>query len=211
MPDVRELMDTNSRLVRKWGRKLVALQDYSAPVPTTFFDTTTKTPVLPADAKVLGYITTDGVVLPSSVSTEPTNMDQDLEPVRTDITGIDKSVTAAFGESSSSWLHALRHGQPCSAWPAKKDAPWVFDDGDFVDFPYYRLWLISADGPEEAAFYRVEYGYRAKVTATNDRTHARSTNESIGFTFGLFKDPVVGKSLATMENGPGFDVEPETP
>lgn len=207
MSAVSEIMKVDSGLVRKWGPKLVALQDYSAPVPTSFFDED-GLPILPPTAKQLGFITTDGVVQASAVSTEPLNMDQQVEPVRSDVTGIEKSMTGTFGESSNAYLHALRAGKQVSAWPADPKAPWSVDDGDFVDFPYYRLFLIASDGIGDQAFYRVEYGYRVKVSTTADRTLARSANENLGFTFSFFRDPVANKSLYTAENGPGFGVTP---
>lgn len=207
MPEVSALMKLNNGLVRKWGPKLVAVQDYSEPVPTTFFDEN-GLPILPPSAKQLGLITTDGIVAASSVSTEATNMDQQVEAVRSDVTGIEKSMTGAFGESSNAWLHALRAGKQVADWPADPKAPWSVDDGDFVDFPYYRLFLIASDGVGDQAFYRVEYGYRVKVSTTADRTLARNANENLGFTFGFFRDPVANKSLYTAENGPGFGVAP---
>ncbi|ANC31430.1 hypothetical protein [Isoptericola dokdonensis] len=203
MSAVDELLQTNDTATRKWGTKLLALEDYNRPVPDAFF-TALNEPVLPATARQLGFITTDGITQANSISSESTQMDQQLEPVRTDMTGIEKQLTVAFGESSNAWVNAVLHGKRVADFAEDPHSPWLFHDGDITDYPYYRLWVIAQDGVGDNVFYRVEYAYRAKVTATTDRTLARANPENIGFTFGLFKDPIAGRSLSRGENGPGF-------
>lgn len=203
MGAVDELLETNTSHVRKWGTQLLALADYNTPIPEAFF-TSAGLPILPPACRQLGFITTDGITRAKAVSSESTNMVQQLEPVRTDITGIEDSLTATFGESSSAYVNALIHGKPVAEWPADPHSPWVYHDGEITDFPYYRLIVIAQDGVGDQAFYRVEYGYRAKITALTDRTLNRTTPEGMGVTFGLFKDPSVGRASTRAENGPGF-------
>lgn len=204
-----ELLTVDNTLVRKWGRVLVAVQDYSEAVPTSFFDAEDRTPILPASAKQLGFITTDGVTAAKSISSSDTNMLQWVDPVRSDLETVTKTVACAFGESTNAHVQAVFEGKQVADFPAAADAAWSFDDADFVDFPYYRLWLLAADGVGDQAFYRVEYHARAKVTATTDRTLARANPETIGFTFSVFKDAVSGSGVIRSENGPGFG--PVTP
>lgn len=195
---------TNAKQVRKWRRMLLAIGDEGATVPTTFFNATTFVPTaLTTGYKDLGYITTDGISNSDSLSSESESMLQDLEPVRTDVTGREQSLTVVFGEANA-WVNGLWHGKPVSAWSATKDGPWLFDDGDLVDWPFYRLWLVGQDGVDASAIYRVEYAYRAKVTAKTDRAMG-SKAENFGFTFGLFKDPTVGKSFTRAQNGPALN------
>lgn len=203
MTAVDDILQTNDLAIRKWGTQLLALQDFSAPVPSAFFDSE-GLPLLPPGAKQLGFITTDGIVQAKSISSEPTNMVQQLEPVRRDKTGVEQSVTVTFGESSSAWVNALAHGKPVSEWGAHPHAPWIYDDGEITADREYRLIIIAADGVGDQAFYRVEYGYRAVVTAQTDRTLNRASSEGFGFTFGLMRDPVARKVLTRGENGPGF-------
>lgn len=209
MPEVSEMMKNDPGLIRKWGAKLLALQDYSAPVPTTYFDTDGR-PILPASAKILGSITTDGVNETTSVETEGLQIDQEIFAVRYDETGGEKTMVVTFSESSSAWVNAVFHGKQVADWPSSPRAPWIYDDGT-PSFPYYRFWLISQDGVGDQAFYRVEYGHRAKVNGFTDRTKARRTAEGVGVTFALTPDPVSGKTLTRAENGPGFGVPAEVP
>lgn len=210
MPDVIDTMTINESNVRKWGTKILAVQDYSAAVPTDLFDEA-YLPVLAAGAKQLGFVTTDGVVQAKSISTENTQMDQSLVPVRTDLTGIEHSLTVTFGESSSAWVNAVAHGQLVSAFAGDPDSAWDFDDDGVDDYPYYRLWLIAQDGVGDQARYRVEYMYKAKVTAMTDRTLSRTTAEGFGFTFGLFRDPVAGKVLRRAEDAPALHAPASLP
>lgn len=206
----RDLLKVDNTLIRKWGRSLLAVQDYSEPVPTTFFNATTKIPTLPASARQLGFITTDGATMGKQISANETFMWQSISPVRSDLESMSYSIQASFGEASNAYVHAVYNGVQVKDFPEAPNAPFVFGkDEDFVDFPYYRVWLIAADGVGDQAFYRIEYAPRAKVTAVTDRKLVRANPEEIGLTFSAFEDKVAGGlPVWTMENGPGFGVTP---
>lgn len=200
-----EMLEVDNTLVRKWGRALIAVQDYSEPIPETFF-TEDGVPILPESARQLGFITTDGITAARAVSSTDTQMMQWLDPVRSDLESLGSSYACQFGEGSNAWVQAVYNAQQVKDFPEKAKAPWVFGpDTEISDYPYYRLWAIMADGVGDQAFYRVEYSPRAKVTALTDRTLSRANPETIGFTFTAFKDITAG-GLPTwnMENGPGF-------
>ena len=203
MPDVQELMQVVETNVRKWGTTILAIMAPDAPVPTTWFGASDRLPILPVGAKQMGFITTDGVGQEDSISSEVTNMLQTLEPVRTDLTGLEKSLTVAFGEDNA-FVQALWHGLPFEEWPERSDGAWEFTDTGVADYPYYRLLVLSQDGVGAQARYRVEFAYRAKITAKTARTMNRTDAETYGVTFGLFKDPVEGKSYYRAQNGPGY-------
>ena len=203
MPDVQSILNVNDNNVRKWGTQLFFLMDPAATVPTEWFGSTDHLPILPPGAIDLGYITTDGIGNEDSVSSEPTQMLQSLEPVRIDLTGIEKSLTVAFGEDNA-LVQALWHGVPFEDFPTERDKPWIFDDGEVSQYPYYRLGWIGQDGVGSQARYRVEFAYRAQVTAKESRSANRSDAETYGFTFGLFKDPVLKKSFTRAQNGPFY-------
>ena len=204
MADVQSQLNVNDNNVRKWGTQLFFIMAPDAPVADhVWFDPTSREPVLPAGVKQLGYITTDGIGGEDSISPEPTQMLQSLEPVRTDLTGIEKSMTVAFGEDNA-FVQALWHGVPFEDFPADPAAAWIFDDGEISQYPYYRLGWLGQDGVGSLARYRVEFGYRAQVTAKEGRTANRSDAETYGFTFGLFKDPELKKSFTRAQNGPAY-------
>lgn len=203
MPTVDELLVKSDTNVRKWGNQLFFLQHPAAPIPESFFGSVDRLPILPDGALQLGYITTDGISQEDSISSEPTQMLQSLEPVRTDLTGIEKSLTVAFGEDNA-FVQALWHGTPFENFPDVATGPWLFDDEGVSDYPYYRLGWIGQDGVGDQARYRVEYAYRAKVTAKTARSANRSDAETYGFTFGLFSDPILGRSFTRAQNGPFY-------
>ena len=204
---VSDLVASSTRRdqVRKWGTQLLAVEDGSAAVPSAWFDTEDHRPTaLPATARILGFITTDGMVAAKGISREGTQMVQSLENVRDDITGIEQTLAVTFGQASSAWVNALYHGKLPSEFPAEAHAPWIYHDGEITDYPFLRLHVLMQDGVGPQAFYRYEYGYSAKIISVNDRTLNRTTAEGLGMTFGLFKDVAVGRTLTRAENGPGF-------
>lgn len=202
MPTVDDLIVKDDLNVRKWGTQLFFIQHPAAPIPDAFFGLD-RLPILPDGALQLGYITTDGISQEDSISSEPTQMLQSLEPVRTDLTGIEKSITVTFGEDNA-FVQALWHGTPFEDFPETANGPWLFDDAGVSDYPYYRLGWIGQDGVGDQARYRVEYAYRAKVTAKTARSANRSDPETYGFTFGLFKDPISGLTFSRGQNGPFY-------
>lgn len=199
--DVASRLNDNNRNVRKWGTQLLAIADYSTPIPEKFFNED-GTPADFGDAfKVMGYITTDGITNSQDSDTSDTNMVQDIEPVRSDISSKTRTLQVTFGEMNA-WVKALAHGLPVSAWPADKDGDWEYEDGELADNPYYRLLILAQDGVGSEARYRVEFAYRAKVSDYGDRTMNREDAEGEDRTFTCFKDPAVNKSYYEGERAP---------
>lgn len=204
MADVQSQLNVTDTNVRKWGTQLFFLLPPTAQIADhVWFDPDTREPLLPTGALDLGYITTDGIASEDSISSEGTNMLQSLEPVRTDLTGIEKSMTVAFGEDNA-YVQALWHGVPFEDFPTDPAAAWLFDDGEISQYPYYRLGWLGQDGVGDLARYRVEFAYRATLTAKESRSANRTDAETYGFTFGLFKDPELKKSFTRAQNGPAY-------
>lgn len=191
--DVVSILNDNNKNVRKWGTQLLAIADYSTAMPDEFFDSTTNKPnALPEGFKVLGYISTDGAKMSRGIESSDTKALQDLEPVRSDITGRTRTLQLVFLEMNA-WVKALAHGLPVSKWPPKADDGFEFTDGEATDFPYYRLIWLGQDGVGDDAHYRIEAGYRVKVTNQGDSTKNRSDAENEDQTFTFFRDPKTGK------------------
>lgn len=200
MPDVISQLADDNRNVHKWRNTLLGIADASVEIPESFFSASDGLPIaLPTGFKNLGYITTDGISHSYDVSSDDTNMLQDLDPVRSDITSLGHTLQVAFGETNG-WTKALAHGLPVSQWPTDKNAAWIYDDGAIGDFPYYRLYTISQDvSPGGVTVYRVEFGYRAKVTDIDDRSLNGSDVEEVNRTFTFYRDPVVGKTYTEAQ------------
>lgn len=203
-----DLLEVDDSLVRKWGRLLVAIEDYSAPVPQSFFTTTDHTPILPPTAKQLGFITTDGVTIGRSVSSTDTNMLQWADPVRSDKESDVVTIACAFGEATNAYVNAVYEGKQVADFPSSPKAPIVVHGGEIDEFPDYRVHLIGVDGVGDKAVYRYLYGYKGKVTATTDRTLARSNPETVGFTLTLSKDAATKRVFTDLQNGPLLNPTP---
>ena len=215
--DVPSILNDNNGNVRKWGTQLLAIADYSTAMPDPFFDTATNKPnQLPEGFKVMGYISTDGAKMSRGIEAADTSAVQDLEPVRSDITGRTRTMQLTFLEMNA-WVKALAHGLPVSQWPENKDEGFEFTDEKTTEFPYYRLIWIGQDGVGDAAHYRIEAGYRVKVTNQGDNTKNRSDAEGEDQTFTFFQDPKTGKvfyegeKIAKAGAAPHADVSQSQP
>lgn len=193
----------NESKVRKWGTVLFAIADTTTAIPDNLFGGDYLPIALPSGFKDLGFITTDGVTAVDSLSSEPTNMLQSLEAVRTDVTGREMTLSAVFGESNA-WVNALYHSKRVSEFGADRDGAWDFTEAGISDTPYYRILMFGQDGVGDDAVYRVEAAYKAKVTAKTDRALGRSNPETFGFTFGLFRDQDLDKTYRRAEDGPSM-------
>lgn len=208
-----QLTDLDSRLVQKHGTQLLALADEDATFPDQFFEADTATPalirpkVLPAAFRPMGYITTDGISESNDVSNTDTNMVQDIEPVRSDIDSMTKTLQVTFGEASG-YTKALYAGLRIAEFPADKAAAWAQAYGKRTQRPYYRLLILTQDGVGENAIYRVEFAFRAKVTDLGDRTLNRTDPETTQFTFTCYKDQAVGASKYDASTGADMGLPP---
>ena len=210
MPAVESILTVNEAAVRKWGKQLFAIADYDTAAPVSFFGGDNLPIALPAGHRDLGFMTTDGATAADSLSSEPTQMLQSLEPVRSDVTGREQTLTGVFGEANA-WVNALYHGLAVADFPADRNGPWEFVDSGITDTPYYRVMLYGQDGVGTGAVYRLEYAYRAKVTAKTDRALSRSAAETFGFTFTLYRDPLLDRTLYRGQNGPGVGAATDDP
>lgn len=199
---VADQLDDDNRFVRKHGTQILAIADYSTPVPTGWFENAVDgqgavigqiPKILPTGYKNMGYISTDGIQESTDVSSSEVNAVQDLEPIRSDIDGISGTIQVTLLEMSG-WVKALGANLPVAQWPVTKSAAWEFHRGEISDFPYYRLLILTQDGVGRDAVYRVEFAYRAKVTDIGDKTLNRTDAEMMQRTFTLYRDPVVKRS-----------------
>lgn len=199
----RELLVTRDDAIRKWGTQLLYLLAPDAPAPDQLFDPVDHRPVLPEGAKQVGFITTDGTSQEDSISNESTSMLQSLEPVRYDLTGIERSFSFTAGEDNAI-VQGIWHGVPFEDLADDAYGAWDFSDGEVSDYPWYRLGCIMQDGVGSLARYRHEFGYRVTLTAKESRTANRTDPETYGFTFGLTKDPVYGRSFRRAQDSPSY-------
>lgn len=193
----------NEKKVRKWGTMKFMIADDDATIPDELFGGDYLPISLPPTGfKDLGWVTTEGISSSDSLTSESDFGLQSLEPTRADLTGRERSLQVVFKESNN-WVNSLFHHKLVSEFDADRDAAWDFTDSTSSDLPYYRILLAAQDGVGDAAVYRFEAAYRAKVTAKTDRALSRSA-ETFGFTFGLFRDPVLDKTFRRAEDGPSM-------
>ena len=82
--------------VRKWGTQLLAIADYSTAMPDPFSTPQPTNRISCPRASVMGYISTDGAKMSRGIESADTSAVQDLEPVRSDITGRTRTLQLTF-------------------------------------------------------------------------------------------------------------------
>lgn len=193
----------NNLKVRKWGTFKFMIADSTATVPDDLFGGDFLPIALPPTGfKDLGIVTTDGATAADSITSENDFGLQSLEPTRADLTGRERSLAVVFKESNN-WVNSLFHHLLVSQFNADRDAPFDITDSGLSGLPEYRIILAAQDGVGDAAVYRFEVAYRAKMTAKTDRALSRAS-ETFGFTFGLFPDTTLNKTYRRAEDGPSM-------
>jgi hypothetical protein len=207
---VEDQLDDDNRLTLKHGIQLMAIADYSAPVPEAWFvagaaPTDPHLPaVLPDDYRNMGYITTDGTVFATSVTSDDVMAVQETSPIRSDRSAETETAKVTFLEAASAYVQALRNNLPVSAWPETKDAGFEFHRGAKTATNYYRVLFLSQDGSTESgdAIFTVLFAYRVSVTDYDDMTANRTDAEGVGFTFTFYRDPVVKRTVTRAQTAP---------
>jgi hypothetical protein len=202
MPDVISQLADDNRNVHKWRKTILAIADITTEIPEAFFGTDGKPIALPVGFKNMGYITTDGLQHGYDLSVDETNMLQDRESVRSDVTSRGHTLQVAFGETNG-WTKALAYGLPVADWPTDKNAAWIYDDGEDREYPNYRLFTLAQDRVGAEAVFRVEMGYRAQVTDMDGRNLNGDDVEEVNRTFTFHRDPVIGKSYTEAQTAAG--------
>lgn len=190
--DVASMLNDTNTNIRKYGTQLLAIADYDTAAPEEFWNTDGTPKPVPDGYKIMGYITTDGIRQTRSITTNNTEMVQDIDPVRTDVTARTHTLQVEFGEANA-WTKAAAHGVPVSEWPEEKDGDWEYTDSQVSDFPYVRLLILMQDGVGDDAHYAIEFAYRAKITAQGNRQANRTAVDGEDMTFTLFRDPETDK------------------
>lgn len=197
---VVDQMDNDNRHIRKHGAQILALADYSTPMPTEFFEPVLDgggvkigemPKVLGAGWRNMGFITTEGIQESTDVSTSEVNAVQTTQTVRSDVDAESTTLQFTLLEMNA-WVKAFQNDLPVAEWPVDKDGAWRFKTGRRSEKPYYRALVLTQDGVGRDAVYRVEAAFYAKVSDKGDRTLNRTDAEQMQRTLALYPDPVTG-------------------
>jgi hypothetical protein len=203
---VEDQLDDDNRLTLKHGIQLLAIADYSEAVPDAWYESDETSglmipKVLPAGYRNMGYITTDGQVFSTAVTSDDVMAVQDTSPIRSDRSQETETFKVKFLEAGNGYVQALRANQPVSAWPATKYAGFEMHRGESTATNYYRALVLTQDGSLASGtpIFTTVFAYRVSVTDYDDTTLNRSNAEEVGFTFTAYKDPVVKRSITRAQ------------
>jgi hypothetical protein len=203
MPDVASVLETSAARVHKWPITFVAVAPLTGDRVTQPFASDRRPNALPSGWFQLGYVTTDGHTIGKSVDSEDTNADQQLEAVRTDLTGSSMTYSATFMETDNPYVAGLYHGIDLALWPTDPDVAWQIPYGAQV-YPYMQLLLVSQDRAGTDAIFKVEYFPNTQITSLADRTTSRADVDVYELTWSIYPDETLGAPGVHTIDGPGY-------
>lgn len=202
---VEDQLDDDNLLTLKHGTQMLAIADYSADVPDAWFiddGTGLMLPgVLPAAYKNLGYITTDGLVFSTAVTSDDVMAVQDTSPIRSDRSAETETFKVTLLEAGNAYVQALRNNLPVASWPATKNAGFEYHRGATTATNYFRAYVLTQDGSVDGgnAVFTSIFCYRVSVTDYDDTTLNRTDAEGVSFTFTAYRDPAVKRSITRAQ------------
>lgn len=205
MPGVEQIATWRNDLIRKalFGSVFAAEEDAPLITSADLFDPVTgEIQPLPPEYGDVGYITTDGVTMPRETESSDTNSWQSTEPTRSDETTDTSSISFVMQETNPHAV-ALYEGILVSDL-GDVGEPWEFDKPANPLGLHRRLLVVSQDTHQGEPIYIVKFYPRTKITSREDEAHNRENVIERGVTATAYRDPVLGTSVRTMIDGPGW-------
>ncbi|AYD89669.1 hypothetical protein D5R93_05715 [Actinomyces lilanjuaniae] len=193
----------NRNLVRKTKAAIMFLAPTTADMPEDIMDGPTSLRELDEAWWPVGLVTPDGYTFGSDTSKEEVEALGYIEPVRTDITKVAKSIQFTAYETLKRNFQQLIYGVDLST--VTQDAASgavVFDEMPVPDQEEFRALVVSKDGPASDQWL-VGRGYPlVKLAEVPEETWNSSDAVQAQVTLDIFTDPVLGTPAATTSAAP---------
>lgn len=182
----------NRKNVRKVLQAVAFLAPLSVNLPETLTSAQGKLQSLPEGFWPVGLVTPDGYTFAADTSKEDVDAMGYVEPVRSDITRVAKSVEMTVLEPHRKNLLGLIHGRDMTGVSVKNTNEIVFDDPNMPVFSEFRLIIIGQDGPADEE-YLLGRGYPlVKLKEIPEEVWKASDPVSAKLSFDVFTDPELG-------------------
>lgn len=190
------------------GGVLIAAETAALPSTLTAMSTgTTPVPELQAltGFSSLGFITDDGAVVSSDVSSSNIAAWGEGDPVRTDITSKTRTLKVTGLETNKTTLSTYFGVDPASLTPDATSGELSIEDIGDLSTTYFRVLILSQDGAEGQEYWVAQLLPRASITDYGDLTFASGdTPIEWDMTFTAYKDATAGYVMKTFFAGPGW-------
>lgn len=206
MTTVPELQAANDKpsLVRKIQRAVAFLAPRTVELPTALTDETTgELQELPTGYLAVGIVTPDGYTFGHEINKEDVDALGYASPVRSDVTGVARTVAFTPLEGLRRNLLELKYGLDLSTVTPSAGGEITFDEVDLPINSEWRLVIIGDDGPA-ANNWLLGRGYpRVKLSAIGEDTWSKEGAVSSQYTLDVFTDDDLGTPVRHYIAGTG--------
>lgn len=193
----------NRNLVRKYRDAVAFMAPVEIPLPESITGAGGKLEALPSGWVPVGLVSKDGYTFASDTSSEEVEALGYMEPVRTDITKVEKSIEMTSYETMKRQLQELLLGVDLSTVKQGATGEIIFDEPSVPGFKEYRLLIIATDGPADSEFI-VGRGYPlVKLAEIPEEVWSGSDAVAAKIKFDVFTDPIMGTSCRHYFGGTG--------
>ncbi|MGH3475289.1 MAG: hypothetical protein ACRDQD_00465 [Nocardioidaceae bacterium] len=211
MPLFDDVSDHNDSLVRKALGIIVAVAPYSEAAIADVLDATTGLlKAMPANWKLLGRLTEDGVTFPRETEVSEIYGHGSTDPARSDIRRAKKSASFTLMEARKSGFELAQGVSTITPTASKIPASTgnqqlKWDEPEVPTYPYLRALFIAKDLTGTGEMYIADQALRCKVTEVGETAWSdQDTSMNLPITMTFFNDPVIGSALRHFRAGPGY-------
>lgn len=201
-----DVQTRNNALIRKTLEGSFFRSPYSAAAITTLTTGAAGGLVaLPDDYLDTGWMTEDGMSIPSAITSVDISSFGSSEPTRQDITKRTFTIKATHQETSKANLAAVTFSDPAALVPDVTSGEVDIVEASVPATLYYRLLLLGVDLTDAGELYIARFFPRVKVTDVDDEKITNGSDAyQYGVTYTAFKDSVLGYSSRRLYGGPGW-------
>lgn len=200
-----DVVAKQNELIRKALDAEVFLAPTSVAVPDTIVDATGTGPVLPTGFEPLGHHTDDGLRWGREVETADITSHGSVEPSRSDIRRITRTVAVTAQETNLQTLQASLGIDLTSVTPNATTSELTFEEPNRPTAVYYRLLALGVDDSDAGEIYIGRLFARAKVTTVGEEVWSDGDSALVrDMTFQGYQDSTAGFSVRHFFGGPGW-------
>lgn len=194
----------NRKLVRKVLQAVAFLAPTSVDLPASLTDESGALQALPTGFWPVGLVTPDGYTFAADTTKEDVDALGYVEPVRSDITKIARTVEFTALETYKRNLQGLIHGRDMSTvTPAATSGEIVFDDPSMPTFDEFRLIIIGQDGPATEEWLMGRGYPLVKLKEIPEEVWKSSDPTQSKISLDVFSDPTLGTPCRNYLAGTG--------
>lgn len=205
MVTIAELQNENENpaLVRKVLNWVGFVAPMGVDLPEQLTDSGGELVEIPSGWKSIGLVTPDGMTFGRDTEKDDIPALGHASPVRSDITGVERTVSFTSLEFGRKELLEILYGQTLEGVEPEEGGEIIFDEVDLPIGLERRLLFIGGDGAGDEAWYIGRAFPRVKLADAGEQQWQQEGAIEQEFTFDVFNDAELGTPVRHYIGGPG--------